>query len=43
MSNLSEWETRYINYQRSHNNAAYWEALALTAMIILSILFVLLP
>jgi len=43
MSNLDTYETRYIEYQRSHSTAAYWEAAALISMVVLSILFVLLP
>jgi len=38
-----DYETRYIEYQRSHSNAAWWEAVALILMVMLSALFVLLP
>lgn len=43
MSNLADYETRYIEYQRTHHNAAYWEAVALILMVSSAIMWVLLP
>lgn len=43
MSNLADWETRQIEYQRSHSNAAWWEAVALILMVSSAIMWVLLP